>query len=120
MKYTKYFILFFIIFSSCKRTEKDYKMISYESKAWVDTIDFPTIKMFSDNTFSIYENNRLITKGMFSQSGDSLKFEVNGNGYNATIRGCFTDRLKTIIRIHNLTGIGVEVKYGYFKRLKSD
>jgi hypothetical protein len=118
MKYTFCFILFLILFSSCQRTEVDYRMISYESKAWVDTVDFPTIKMCSDNTFRIYKKGQLITKGEFTERKDSLKFVVDGNGSNTTLRGCFADRLKAMIRLYNLTGIGVEAKYGYFQRVE--
>jgi hypothetical protein len=127
MKNSKYLILFLAFFSACvdkknkdvflQSSEVDYKMVTYESKAWVDSINFPTIKIFGENFYQVYKKNKIIDEGEIIKNTDTFSFKINNTGCITNMKGYFLDKSKNILRIYNLVGIGVEAKHGDFERI---
>jgi hypothetical protein len=125
MKNIKYFILF--IFIACSNKNKkasflqsnhtDYKMINYESKAYVDPNDFPTIKIFGDYYYQAYVNNFLIDEGQIIKNADTFIFKINKAPFMTKMDGYFLNQLKDTIRLQNLFAIGVEANYGDFIKI---
>lgn len=106
------FILLGCFIFSCKneKSSKQYKMYLYESKANVDSADFPLIKIFNNNKVEIIKPNekfqgKIITKNEAEviklSDGSEMKVEFN--------------KQKNEIIVYSLVHIDVEAKYGNFK-----
>lgn len=89
-------------------------MISYQSKAWIDTLAFRKIKLHSGNGFEILLKDEVEFKGKFQTDGDSLVFV--GDGVELPAR--FLDSAKTTLRLHQITKINIEAKWVDFKRVE--
>jgi polyisoprenoid-binding protein YceI len=101
---------------SCHNDAKsfiEYKMISYESKAWVDTASFPTIKIFKNNDLEVSKNGAVKYKGDFIMKGDSAFLQIKNSRRMAAL---FLNKEHTMLRISNLTSIEVEAWHGDFKK----
>lgn len=92
-----------------------YKMASYESKAWVDSLNFPIIKIINNSNFEIYKKNALEFEGKIELI-DKDTFLVLKNSQRLNVN--FLNSKSERIRIWNLTGINIEAKYGDFIRIK--
>jgi hypothetical protein len=93
----------------------EYKMIGYDSKAWVDTASFPTIRVFKKNELEVSKNGVVKYKGVFSMKGDSAFLQIKNTGRMAAL---FLNKEHTTLRISNLIFIEVEAWHGDFKKIQ--
>jgi ABC-type sugar transport system permease subunit len=109
--------LCFVIYacqSKVSKTFTDYKMISYESKAWVDTINFPTIRIYSDNSVEVFKQNKVSYTGKLIGLDNKNKIEFNNS---CSLSFEYSNKEHSLTEIGNLTCIMIEAKHGTFKKL---
>jgi len=103
-------------------------MVSYDSKAWIEPVEFPLIIFNTDSTFEIFQEklllpnlynqkklDTLILKGRINMQSDSLLFNIE-NGKRLV--GIFTDKSKKNLKVSGLIDIGIESNYGNFKKVE--
>ncbi len=104
-------ILLFSI-SSCKedRNFTEYKMYSYESKAYVDSADFPLIKIFGNTRVEIIKSKEKFEGNIIDK--DERKMIRLSDGSEMKVE--FNKDKKEMV-VYSLIDINIEAKYGSFK-----
>jgi hypothetical protein len=109
--------LCFVIYacqSKVSKTFTDYKMISYESKAWVDTIRFPVVRIYKDKKVEILIENKVTHTGIFLEKSAKKSIVLDKS---CSLYVNYTNDEHTLIEIGNLTCIQIEAHNGVFKKL---
>ncbi len=101
--------------SQNKGQARVYKMVSYQSKAFIDTVKFPLIKIFADNTFEIYMNEQMISKGFAAQKENKLVFLLDNK---KQLHGTYVEDQHNIIRLRELTNINIKANDGDFQKVE--
>jgi hypothetical protein len=124
MKNRKYLMLLILFFISCSikkkkkfENELDFKMVEYESKAYIDSTEFPIIKLFGDNYYQVYIKDILVDEGSVIKNVDTFTFKINNAAFMTKMSGYFLNQSKNAIRVYNLFAIGVEANYGDFVKI---
>lgn len=101
--------------SSCKddRNFTAYKMYSYESKAYVDSADFPLIKIFGNTKVEIIKPKEKFEGDIIDKDERKLIRLSDGNEMKVEF-----NKDKTEMTVYSLVDINVEAKFGSFKIVK--
>jgi hypothetical protein len=113
---SSFMILSYILVLGCNQEpESEFRMMHYESKAWIDSIDFPTIKFYNHRNFRVYKSNSFFCSGNYEQKEDTFQLNLDKNNF---LKAFYVNRSKDILRVLHLVKINTEASYGDFKRIK--
>jgi hypothetical protein len=110
ISYSAIILCFFI--SSCQEDKNftEYKMYSYESKAYVDSADFPLIRIVGNTKVEIIKPKEKFEGDIIDKDERKLIRLSDGNEMQVEF-----SKDKTEMTVYSLVDINVEAKFGSFK-----